>query len=889
MRAFLFPRLLWKEYRVLRGYWLSLLVLGLLIDVFTFQFDNDPRPVLIAWSWVVAAFFALGAGATLFAVEREEQTIEFLRGLPASPSRLFVGKVSLALGGTLLLGAALTAAALPTVNLGQFRAALATDAGWMIGVPLLLQVVAWGVFFSLLLARPLVAALLATIATFVSCFVVAYVATARHAMPGWRPVWEGLPHALMTAAVFAIDYLLARRWLYGSARRPSVARAVQASDMRRLWWQEARQSGVVLGALLTVGLLLSTSNWAAAGPHSPLSVPIATLIFALLGACVFLADQEGGQFRYFAERGVNPRRLWLARQLFWAAPLLALIVFFLLAHIVLLAMVVRTNQNYDEMPSRILLMFNYGWFGIDLGDPYRHFNRSWHLDWFGHLPGYLLWAALAFGSGQLCSMFFRSGLLAAVFGVIVAGLLVAWAALMEFLELSWLFTVAPLAIALFASTWLRAPDWLVERAEWRPRLRAAAVLALPLAAVLIGTAVYRVYEVPTPEIEIATRSLEIAVSGAAEARLTADLYSRACDLLSKLPSAGPYTLVKLPSTGLFADLRGDASNALTESQTAWLQQNQEPLALALEAAARKDCAFGATQRLDDVGIWRFLELAHLVVLSARQLEDEGDLEAAWTRYQAGFSMARHFHQQPGLFGEIYGNAIERMIFDRLFYWGAHESQTPDRIRAAIEHIGKLAALRPMTDEILEEYGDLSVRLFRDGDSWSPFDEPAIVSPVLERWMPWELIRSKRTLALLAKLDVGDVKAADSALAGERQPEHAWHYEDPYTRLKVEHFARTSLFFGLDSRSETFQGFSREVIDSSRSAVAYRRAARLVLAAEAWRLRHEELPDSLARLEGNGLDQLPVDPFTNQPFVYFPFGLRAPVSSSVLKQLPARTP
>ncbi|HJT32783.1 MAG TPA: hypothetical protein VJ783_12140 [Pirellulales bacterium] len=879
MRALLFPRLVWKEYRVLRGYWLSLLVVGLLIEFFMAQFARDPQLALFSLPWVVAAFFALGAGATLFAIEREEQTIEFLRGLPASPSRLFVGKLTLALGGTLLLGVALSAAALPVVGPEQLRNLAANNTGWILGAPLLLQVVAWGMFFSLLLARPLVAALLATLATFVSCSVVAYVATASDTMPGWRTGWEGVPHALMTVAVFLLDFVLSRRWLFGSARRFRAIRIARATDMRCLWWQESRQSGVVVGAVLALGLLLMVSNWASAGPHSAGTVPIATLIFALFGSCVFLADQGGGQFRYFTERGIDPRRLWLARQLFWAAPAAALMLVYLLAHVALLAMVVRNGGAYDNIESRKLLFFNYEWFGLHLGDPYRHYHQTWHVGWFRQLPGYVLWTALAYGAGQLCSMFFRSGLLAAVFGVIAAALLVAWAALMEFVELSWLFTVAPLAIALFVGTWLRAPDWLIERRDWRARVRGVLVLAVPLATVLIGTLLYRVYEAPAPEIEIAPRAQNASAFAAADARRTADLYARASDLLVKMPSEGP-----------FAELRGETSTTLTESQIAWLDKNEEPLALVLEAAARPDCTFfGTSYRLENGRSARFLELGHLVVLSARQLEDDGQLAAAWTRFQAAFSMARHFHQQPGLFGEIYGNALERMALERLFFWGAHEDQTPDRIRAAIEYIGKLAPLRSMTDEIKEGYGELAVRLFNEGESWSQFDEPPIVSRQLARWMPWELVRSKRTLALLAKLDIDDVQAAESALVGEGKPAEAWYYEDPYARLKVEHLTRTSLFFGVERTNESFQGFSRSVIDSRRSAVAYRRAVRLALAAEAWRLEHDELPDSLARLEGNGLGPLPVDPFTNQAFSYFPFGFRKPISSNELKRLPLRMP
>lgn len=880
MRAFLFPRLLWKEYRVLRGYWLSLAVLGVTLGWIFFQFATDATSKFFPLAWAMAAFFALGGGATIFAIEREERTIEYLRGLPASWSRLFLGKLALLLGGTALLWAVISAVG--SAMVGRELWMLRAD-DWVmmtVGAVATLQVIAWGLFFSLLQTRPLVAALLAAAATFASFFLAPLFADLGHdVFPGWqrpgRP--ELLPHAIATVGVYLVDYALARRWLLGSARRPYALRIARARDMRRLWWQQARQSGLTLGVLLALGVLLPAASWSSVGCDSPAVVPIATLIFALLGSCVFLADQEGRHFRYYAERGVDPRRLWLARQLFWASPALALMVCYLLAHILLLAVVESESPKYDHMPSRLRLIFNYAWFGIDLGDPYRQLNRTWHLGWLTRLPGYLLWSALAFGSGQLCSMFLRSGLLAAVFGVVMAGLLVGWAAFMEFLELSWLLTVAPLVIALFVSTWLRAPDWLTERTEWRPRLRAAWVLALPMAAVLVGTCVYRAYEAPAPAVQIVPRRMAMP-SGGAEARRTAELYNRAAELLSGEASAAA-----------FPDLRSDTSTTLNGSQIAWLRANQEPLALVLEAAARPDCAFGRSPRVEGLGLLRLLHLGRLVVLSARQLEDEGELDAAWARYQAGLSVARHFHQQPGLFGEEYGNAVERMVFDRLFYWAAHQEQTPDGIRAAVDHLEKLGTLRPMAEQVLEEYGDLASRLFGAGESWSRPGEPAILSPVLARWMPWELTRSKRVLALLAQLDLGDVEAAESALAGQRQPAHAWHYEDPYLRIKAESLVKTSLFFGLEGRDDRFDGFSRSLVDSRRQAVANRRAARLVLAALAWRLDHDELPETLAELEENGSARAPVDPYTNGPFGYARFGLRASVESSNLPRVARETP
>ena len=53
---------------------------------------------------------------------------------------------------------------------------------------------------------------------------------------------------------------------------------------------------------------------------------------------------------------------------------------------------------------------------------------------------------------------------------------------------------------------------------------------------------------------------------------------------------------------------------------------------------------------------------------------------------------------------------------------------------------------------------------------------------------------------------------------------------------------------------------------------HRRATRLILALEAWKLEHSGLPESLEDLKGKYLDQLPVDPYTGSVFRYKPKGI-----------------
>lgn len=79
MTSTLFWRLVWKEYRVQRSLWLALLaavvVLQLVIGFLTFGPDRAQLfPMLVSLGCMLGWFYALGAGAISFAMEREEDT-----------------------------------------------------------------------------------------------------------------------------------------------------------------------------------------------------------------------------------------------------------------------------------------------------------------------------------------------------------------------------------------------------------------------------------------------------------------------------------------------------------------------------------------------------------------------------------------------------------------------------------------------------------------------------------------------------------------------------------------------------------------------------------------------------------------------------------------------
>src|SRR5579863_3567681 len=109
-------RMIWKEYRAQRGYWLVIagfsIVLMLLFKWFSSA--NDPVWFLAPWTIAISlpAVYALGCSAVIFATEREDGTLEMLQIMAARTSRIFWGKVSFSFASTLAMSLVLLAAAL---------------------------------------------------------------------------------------------------------------------------------------------------------------------------------------------------------------------------------------------------------------------------------------------------------------------------------------------------------------------------------------------------------------------------------------------------------------------------------------------------------------------------------------------------------------------------------------------------------------------------------------------------------------------------------------------------------------------------------------------------------------------------------------------------------
>ena len=276
MNNSIFWRLVWKEYRLQRAFWISMVVLAVLFYaialVFMREGDPDIRRIwLFDLPLAISALYALGCGATLFATEHEAGTYDFQRALPVSWLRFYFSKVTFAVASTLAMIGLLwgLSVILARGRLPDSETYLELWAFWGPGT---LEALVWGTFFSLLLARPLKAAVLAAAAASVSvCFILCIVLNAN-AHYQHQPYLPSLPYrAALVAMVALATVWLGYRWFRERIIRlpqvglPRTRRKVpdeaartllglvptKGSVLGRLVWQHFRQSAGML-AVLTV-------------------------------------------------------------------------------------------------------------------------------------------------------------------------------------------------------------------------------------------------------------------------------------------------------------------------------------------------------------------------------------------------------------------------------------------------------------------------------------------------------------------------------------------------------------------------------------------------------------------------------------------------------------
>jgi ABC-type transport system involved in multi-copper enzyme maturation permease subunit len=879
----IFQRLIWKEYRLQRSFWIAMVLLTLILMALVGAYKNPGERAqwLFSIALGVPAFYALGCAATMFAGEHDADTYEFLRSLPVSGLRIFWGKLALTVIGIIVMLAVLWLMALvfawghlPLREDTREMAALTFFFTW--------SFVLWGVFLSLLMRRPLIAAILTGIIVGFGPILVTNSIN--------RPVSV---ISLFSLAIFAgistvlapVDIWLGARWLREKlplrlrAQQAGIERtatrrsaffnylSVRSSMIGRLTWQHWRQSYPLAWVLFIAAFLMLVVDLALLMPGErqrffpycdfhDYVVFLVLLAIPLLGSFTFLGDQRRSYFRFFAQRGIGPHLVWLSR--LW--PWLVIVPCFYAV-----ATIAQPPTLYFKL-TRSPYDFLSQWEDVFL------------------LPGLFLgYLVLGICVGQLCSMFFRSAILAALFSLALTGAIVYWATLMAWAGISWLWSVAPLPLVMLLATWLRAPDWLLERNSLRAWVKPTVALCLPVIIILTSVALYRAYEFPMVDPGFSVE--DFLRPRTPEEQKTLDLLAQAWRQYVRVPAPEPPP-PKSVQTEEEIEEKIDADTMtftpapwpppLSKHEIAEVEANQKIIPLLIEISNRTD--WNLTD--EKIHRWDYSFFPELLINSARHMEDQGNLDAALEQYVAAIRLTLQLSKSGN--GAMnsdwrYSELFPR-VYDLLPYWAARDGQTPQRIKKAIQELGKLAPeITPNEMRVKYEYL-LCKRTILEGfknAGWANYPEKIPFFSRLWLGLPWERARALRLSNLICH---NDLKTLSQAQTDARENERIQTYPPSYGLESYwDQEAPYALRRAIDVPPLLYGPLHEILADQFASLINGARATPVILALQAWRLEHGNLPKKLDELVGPYLSYLPNDPFSGAPYFYYPEGLRIPNS------------
>ena len=297
---------------------------------------------------------------------------------------------------------------------------------------------------------------------------------------------------------------------------------------------------------------------------------------------------------------------------------------------------------------------------------------------------------------------------------------------------------------------------------------------------------------------------------------------------------------------------------------------------------------------------KYYQLIALLLNAAQAAQSQGDLDAAMERYLATLRLIGYmrYYTMSTIFNAAWQ---EYDVYEHLRYWAIQPGQTPQRLRAMNRDLGDVVRSFPplgldarkqrrLVLDILAGNPDARMALDRNKHAIFRIE-------LCSRWFPWEITRERRLLDDDMMHDWWfyeewlEPRGVDSLWLEQRGVIQLMSSE--YNTIQQNLFLRREDLLGLNAlhpHQRIFYGFPHEY----RELVAHRRAIRLILALNAWRLEHGRLPDSLGALIGSELQELPRDPYSGGPFKYLPAGLPFPLvscgrSNWDWKIYPANTP
>lgn len=842
-------RFFWKEYRQLRFFGFALLAITFFWQVVALYIAKQSITVLTLYviGGVFAGLYALACGATLYATEHEEKTYLRLQFLPVTAIRVLTGKLLFAVISCLIFGLVAT---LSAWALSGFQAPPIGLSGlnhpkmilMISGLPMV-ELFAWGLFFSLVTKRPLTAAILgAAVATLTIHLILSLQTSNQYPIVKYQPnayLQGELPRCVLAVLVLIVYAILALDWLNprstsvvklsGASGKVSELKAANRLDRAqlsetkiafgRLVWQSYKQSRKAMVAFFTLlGLgfiivigepdILSVPDFAALG----VMVGIAATIWS--SSTVFLNDQRRQQFRFFAQYAERPRLLWLARHIVWL-PLLtfwAVVVAALPLSIVVFGGFTVPRNGYG--PSVIDIASRLAWF-------------------------FVIATVVIYCAGQFCSMFFRSGLIAGVATVILSAVLVGWCALMILGQVGWWSTL-PIPIALMLATWLRAPGWIAEKESWRDLRLPWAAVVIPAILSMVAVPFYRAYEIP----------------------LT-DTYRGAAFRMSQRTETTHLTFA-LHEQALHQFQVGDYSAAITT----------------LHQAAEH----GIDEVPFPIDYPHTVDLVYLLIQEGRSRCSELQLDLAFDSYCDALRILRQIEHGLGARESLMFAIAEVRLLEELRRWSVHECQTSDSLSVATKTLTPLLKTqRKLQQAVRTDHTQLYQALAGNTQIAKKLNIDAEYYHYL-RLMPWERTRALRLVGHLSNREYNMARSVEKALSDGKPllpwNENSWSAGGSFRRW------RQSTPFAANGFDGTFA-----------SKVAHRADIEVIrdltlvcIAMSAWHNEFGEYPERLHEL-ALYLDVVPNDPYTGLAYEYHPEGLRDRVREmrTLDSIIPAKTP
>lgn len=894
-------RLLWKQYRLQRAFWISIGLLGILLQLLgaIVRYSTGEQ---LYWLFSVAlgipAFYALGCGATMFAGEHEALTFDFQHGLPVPAKRFFAtnfffGTMSTAALLVVMLISAVLFSSVPAW-ISHVSPAEMPEKMWptllgLWGVSIL-ELFAWSILFSLLLKRPLVAAMLGV-------GVASIAAQLASGYTGFSidPYVQAFPIRLtIAAAVLLLDVFLGFRWfrgytLFRRSSRPATAVAIgfapdeTKKNFRffhttiRLAWQQLRESVWMWLAIAIFSLFImyfyfyylkfDLQIWD--GARSVLLIFLIAAI-SLLGIYVFYPDQHGRLYRFSAERGMPAGRFWIGRQITGLAFLGFLGI--LLYLILVLPLNLQHYMFFTPTWQYRNLVYSGQLFAIAYYSTNDFLLLMYHL-------------LLIYSIGQCMAMFIRSGILAAVAAIFVSALFVLWTSLMIFWHVPLYWSVLPWPILFLAASRLRTSDWLLERRQLHTWLRPASML-VPMAALVVAMPLYRVYSVPDVDPGFSVEEFWQSRKATPAALETVAMYEKAYNILEEYERSLPPPVIEPRQEDEPTEkppVPWQPVKPLTEKELAEIKAVRPALEMAMEASKRPECDFYAdfphrgmySQNTSSHAEW----LIRPMIFQARQFQSEGKLDDALDYYLAALRMKKQLDfRNP--YSSWYGGESSS-VYECLPGWAAAPGQTPDRIARALKELQKLP---PSIDAIsyaiegncLSDRGILlddpkfidSVESDINSRSNQHYKEQISQFELWKRFLPWERYRALRMLKEITRSNLQQVASVAHKLENNERVgirEDYYYYNNREPDFALIHA------INLPRIQQNTWGLHHE-IDSFVCNVTIYRAAQIALALEAWKLENGKYPAKLNDLVGKYFEELPIDPISGKSFRYFPEGV-----------------